>query len=92
MLTSAIQSSRQMIPSQEQVTGKFSTLIPKVSINLNKAALLAFAIFALASFPGADAGPVSYGVCVAACLALATPVAMPACLVGCIGLSGPWCP
>ncbi len=71
---------------------KFSTMVPTIGRILNAFAVPAIALFALSNIPGAEGGPISYGVCVSACLSLATPVFMPACLVSCVGLSGPWCP
>ena len=51
----------------------------------------AVALEALASLTGADAGPITYGLCVAACTASAPP-ALPACLAACAISLGPWCP
>jgi len=49
------------------------------------------AIEALAHLTGADAGPVTYGLCIAACSSAAPP-ALPACLAACAISLGPWCP
>lgn len=51
----------------------------------------AVALEALASLTGADAGPITYALCIAACAGSAPP-ALPFCLAAC-GISlGPWCP
>lgn len=51
----------------------------------------AVALEALNSITGADAGPITYAFCVAACTASAPP-ALPACLAACAISLGPWCP
>ncbi len=60
--------------------------------NLNKVAIPTIALIVSSNLACVNAGPLSYGVCVAACMSLATPVLMPACTVGCLALAGPWCP
>jgi hypothetical protein len=82
----------QMIPSRAQIIEKCSTSLSNVPSNLNKVALPAIALLISSSLTGVNAGPLSYGVCVAACMSLATPVFMPACTVACLGVAGPWCP
>ena len=54
---------------------------------------------AVASLPGAEAGPVTYATCVAACQALATvgtggpgAALIMQCIQGCYITLGPWCP
>jgi hypothetical protein len=91
-LSSAANTVRRMFPSQIQIAEKFSASLQNVPNNLSKVALPAIALMVSLTITGADAGPLSYGVCVAACMSLATPVLMPACTVGCLGLAGPWCP
>ncbi|MBS0620351.1 MAG: hypothetical protein JSS61_02705 [Verrucomicrobia bacterium] len=86
------QSLMQYVPSQEQISEKFSTFVPNGAQNLSKFAVPIIATIALSSFNGVSAGPASYATCVASCLALATPALTPACLVGCVALAGPWCP
>ena len=49
------------------------------------------AIEALSNIPGAEAGPVTYAACIAAC-GVATGPACASCLAACLPLLGPWCP
>jgi len=80
------QHIQQYLPSSEQIIGKFSKAIPRIAHTLNKVAIPAFVLFLLSNVPGADAGPVAYGVCCACCISLATPILIPACITGCIPL------
>ena len=80
-VTSGVQSIH-VLPDHS-VGGRFTKLIPQIATNLNKIAVPAITLFALANLPTANGGPFSYGTCVAACMALAGP-AIPPCLVACI--------
>ncbi len=91
-VSSTASSIRQMIPFQDQIAERFSISIPDIAKNLNRVVIPAIAFIVSSNLAGAEAGPLSYGVCVAACMSLATPVLMPACTVGCLALAGPWCP
>lgn len=79
-------------PHNLSVEGRFTKLIPQVATNLNKIAIPAITLFALANLPTVNGGPLSYATCTAACLALAGP-AIPPCIAACIyvGLC-PWLP
>lgn len=51
----------------------------------------AVALEALSHLAGAEAGPITYALCVAAC-STAAPPAMPACFAACAISLAPWCP
>jgi hypothetical protein len=68
------------LPSQANIAKSVLT-VTVASIALN----------ALASLPGAEAGPVTYTACAAVCATLLPP-AIPVCLAGCLPSLGPWCP
>lgn len=53
-------------------------------------AVSAAALEAISSLSGAEAGPVAYFACVAACSFAAAPV-QPLCYALCAGGAGPWC-
>lgn len=92
IIHSMTRAAEGILPYGRPQAGKFSLNFPEIGKSLNRIAIPVIAILAIASLPGADAGPASYGTCVAMCMSLATPVFLPACLAGCVGLTGPWCP
>jgi hypothetical protein len=51
----------------------------------------AIALEAISRLTTANAGPVTYALCVAAC-SVGLPPAIPACLAACAISLGPWCP
>jgi len=51
----------------------------------------AVALNSLSSLTGADAGPITYGICVAACTGVAPP-ALPACIAACFPALNPFLP
>lgn len=57
----------------------------KTAERLNKFAVPIVVLCAMAGMPSANGGPLLYGICVSACMALATPVLLPACILACIG-------
>ncbi len=91
-ISSVMRSIQQNFPYPTQISEKFSLSIPDIARNLNKVIFPMIGIVALSNLTGADAGPVTYGVCVSACLALANPILTPGCIISCIAVSGPWCP
>jgi len=80
-------SVNSMVPHVDYDSGMFST-IPRIIHNITKVALPAIALFAMANLQGAEAGPVSYGLCVQACFAATAwcPPLTPACVFACIPL------
>ena len=83
-VNSICQSAGQMIPSPERVVWKCYGTLSNIVRNLNKIAVPTIMLVALSNISEVDTGPVSYGVCVSACLALANPVLTPACIVSCL--------
>lgn len=79
---SAIQNARNI--------GEYSIPISSIARNISKVALPAIALFAMSNLPGADAGPMAYGLCVEVCfVSLAwCPPLLPACVFGCLPLLG----
>lgn len=75
-------SIKQYIPSTDQVVGKFSTLLPKISRNLTKIAIPIIVMVAISQMPTAEAGPLAYASCMAGCTAMGifAPVCWPACI------------
>lgn len=79
-VTEALQTAYEYVPPADKVVKSALTL-----------ATTAVALEAIASLAGAEAGPITYALCIAACTASAPP-ALPACLAACaIGLGLP-CP
>jgi len=68
----------------------YSMVIPRIIENISKVALPAIALFAMANLQVANAGPISYALCVESCFAatLWCPPLMPACVFGCFPLLG----
>ncbi|MDN3506022.1 MAG: hypothetical protein P0S96_02195 [Simkaniaceae bacterium] len=92
LISNLVRPVQQGVTPPGRVEGKYSLNLPVVAKKINRIAIAALVLYALANLPGAEAGPASYATCIASCLALATPVAAPACTVGCLALAGPWCP
>ena len=67
---------------------------PKASTFVKSAITMTVATVALeslCSINGAEAGPVTYALCIAACAFSAPPI-LPFCLAACAPSLGPWCP
>jgi hypothetical protein len=80
----------------EFIQGTFSPTLPSAPALAKSASVMALtylAVEVISNVAKADAGPISYAACVAACIpsALAGPAAA-ACILACAPLAGPWCP
>lgn len=67
----------------------YSRWTPKIINTIHNLAIPMIALYALSNIPGAQAGPMAYGLCVEACFAAAGwwfPPAIPVCVAGCIPL------
>lgn len=84
MAVRAVGQQTQKPATQENIQnpGRYSTLIPRIASNLNKLIIPIIGLFAMASLPKADGGPLSYSACCLACTASAPP-AFPACIALC---------
>ena len=91
-VASIIESSYSNLIDRVQENVRFSTLIPRIGVNLNKVAIPAIFLFACSYVQAAEAGPVTYGVCVSACIALVTPIFTPACIAACMATAVIPCP
>lgn len=70
--------------SSNNAIGMFSSIVPGRA-TVNKLALVATAVLLASNIPGADAGPVLWLSCTAACQFLPSPL-KEACIVACIPL------
>ena len=83
MNTSSIDQSVQQLNLPETST-KFSISIPTILSNINKIAIPAILLVGLSYIQAAEAGPIAYAACMAACGTTGPFVA--ACWVGCVPL------
>ena len=72
--------------------GRYSSFITSAARKVSIVALSALALYAASNVPSADAGPVTYGICVAALAAASHGFFMPSALFKCAYLLGPWYP
>jgi hypothetical protein len=59
-------------------------MVVNIVKNVNKIAVPAIALFAMANIAGADGGPIEYAVCITGCTIFGTPAAFPVCSAFCL--------